>query len=807
MYPDEGQTAAQAPAGYITLFWDYFTDGNFRLPVTRFILDVLGYYKFHISQLHPMGMVRILQFEFLYRSMHIEPTVNHFRVFYQLHCSQGFYSFSQHPSAKKILLTPPKSFHEWKPKFFYIKAGVIPMKMTFRGAEDIEVETLKTQESEIWYQDMKDVPSIELPERALVAAEMSLHWKMDRQDKLVYMEDDKKHGKMPTVKKGANEEPWYYQIVRNFALPRDVDLSAQPSSNVGELTNLGIAPESRKKKRALAVAVAPKKPDTQKADVLREEKKKGTCLVYDPWCDYVVVSDTLEGLAPVAVRKPKVEPRDTSDIPASNPDDPIDLESSPEPLVRAKAVKRKLESEAAAQPAKKITRKRISKKGNLDALDAKLSPEKPIPSVRVESSSVFNDDLPSSPPRASIKEQLEGTKAAEVEVEKVVEVEKPVEVELEAEKVVETETADVGATKPKSPEVVAHEPERGKSIQEDPMITVPSSATTSSRPIDDFEESPANVDHGFIAHDEEDSPIRPEETLGDYYYRSYSERGASEIHAPWSAAGWERKAEAEAALLAEARKCWKEICEKDNNEKRALRTDVTNLKAKIEKLKKEKAEAKAARDEARSHRERNEQREVQTCTILALRNKEIEELTTLLSDKEQTKAELESAQKELQLERVEKAETSRRLTETEEKLENSETAWVTAESLVEPLENDMLWMRHHGVINVANSILNSIDLDQTVANLMVTARSDRYNQGYAECTQHVNDALKVDLDNNRSAMRGVDTEAAHATAKIECNNLCLPVMDLVTAALQSDDFVAKLKDILPDEVDDDEDLE
>ncbi|MFS7911779.1 hypothetical protein Hanom_Chr02g00122111 [Helianthus anomalus] len=49
MYLEEGQKAAQAPAGYITLFWDYFTAGNFQLPVTRFVLDILKYYKFHIS--------------------------------------------------------------------------------------------------------------------------------------------------------------------------------------------------------------------------------------------------------------------------------------------------------------------------------------------------------------------------------------------------------------------------------------------------------------------------------------------------------------------------------------------------------------------------------------------------------------------------------------------------------------------------------------------------------------------------------------------------------------------------------------
>ncbi|KAJ0576073.1 hypothetical protein HanIR_Chr05g0220001 [Helianthus annuus] len=465
VYPEDGQTAAQAPTGYITLFWDYFSEGNFRLPATKFFLDIMNYYKFHISQLNPMGMVRIRHFEFLCRSMHIEPTVDRFRVFYQFHCAQGFYSFAQRPTAKKILLVPPKSFHEWKPKFFYIKAGVIPMKMFFRGAEDIVTETLKTPESEVWYQDMKDVPSIELPKRALVAAGMRLHWKMDHQNKLMYMEDDK-----------------------------------------------SIGPESRKKKRAPIATAAPKKLETLKADVLREEKKKGTRLVSDPWCDYVVVSDTLQGLAPVAVRKPKAEPRDTADIPAPNPDDPIDLESSPEPLRRTKALKRKPESEAVAQPAKKLTWKKIIKKGNLDTLATKLSPGECL----LDFCFLI----------------LEGTKAAEAEVEKAVGVEEPVTVELDAEKVVEAETADVGATKPKSPEIVVHEPEKGKSIQEDPVITIPFSATISAPPRDDVKKSPVGVDQGFIYHDEEDSPIRPEETLGDYYYRSYSEKRAFDIHAP-----------------------------------------------------------------------------------------------------------------------------------------------------------------------------------------------------------------------------------------------------------------------------------
>ncbi|KAF5763824.1 hypothetical protein HanXRQr2_Chr15g0684941 [Helianthus annuus] len=322
-----------------------------------------------------MGMVRIRHFEFLCQSMHIEPLVDRFRVSYQLHCSQGFYSFAQRPIAKKILLVPPKSFHEWKTKFFYIKRGVILVKMSFRGAGDILTETLKTHETEIWYQDIKDVPSIELPEKALVAAKMSQHWKTDRHDKTVYAEDGKKKRKMSIVQKGADEEPWYHQIVKNFALPKDADLNAQPSAGVGELMNLGVGPESKKKKCGPIATTISKKVDAPKADILKEEKKKGTRLVSEPWCNYVVVFDTLEGLAHVAVKKPKPEPRDTADIPLPNPDDPIDVESSPEPLVRTKVVKRKQpEGEAAAQPAKKITRKNIGKKGNLDAFVAKFSP-------------------------------------------------------------------------------------------------------------------------------------------------------------------------------------------------------------------------------------------------------------------------------------------------------------------------------------------------------------------------------------------------------------------------------------------------
>ncbi|MFS7997119.1 hypothetical protein Hanom_Chr12g01138001 [Helianthus anomalus] len=411
--------------------------------------------------------------------------------------------------------------------------------------------------------------------------------------------------------------------------------------------------------------------------------------------------------------------------------------------------------------------------------------EKPIPPVHRESSSAFNDDLPPLPPRVSIKEKLEGIKTIEAEVKK--------SVDVETEKTVEVEKADIGVTKPKSPKVVAQGPEKKNSFIEEevPVITIPSTSAPASELLkDDVQENPINVEpQGFFACDaEEDSPIRPDQTPGDYYYRTYSEKRASNTHAPvWklkqgdSFSDWqvcrewfqgtfppaeinfqeeqthERTYRAYLQETASSSATTHRIASKKEIAGEKAKVVTLRTKLEVDQVKFEddqkteewsamgwKKKVETAHDEALSLRERSEQREVQTCATLALRNKEIEELTSLLTDQEKTMAELESAKKDLQLERVEKDEATCRHAEMEKKLENSGAVRVTTESLIEPLRNDMLWMKHHGIINVANSVLNSIDLDQTVAQLMVTARNNSYAQGYAEFTQHVTSALKVD---------------------------------------------------------------
>ncbi|MFS8025223.1 hypothetical protein Hanom_Chr16g01472461 [Helianthus anomalus] len=48
-YPAQGKMATDAPPGYIILLADFFGEGDFRLPATHVLGDILQYYGFHIS--------------------------------------------------------------------------------------------------------------------------------------------------------------------------------------------------------------------------------------------------------------------------------------------------------------------------------------------------------------------------------------------------------------------------------------------------------------------------------------------------------------------------------------------------------------------------------------------------------------------------------------------------------------------------------------------------------------------------------------------------------------------------------------
>ncbi|MFS8019611.1 hypothetical protein Hanom_Chr15g01405781 [Helianthus anomalus] len=93
MYPQEGDTAGDAPAGYISMFADWFVICNLWLPLMVFMVDLLEYYNIHIFQLSPLGMIRARHIEYTFRAQNVVPLVEDFRHFYQMRrCLVSFLS-------------------------------------------------------------------------------------------------------------------------------------------------------------------------------------------------------------------------------------------------------------------------------------------------------------------------------------------------------------------------------------------------------------------------------------------------------------------------------------------------------------------------------------------------------------------------------------------------------------------------------------------------------------------------------------------------------------------------------------------
>ncbi|KAJ0502061.1 hypothetical protein HanRHA438_Chr11g0510411 [Helianthus annuus] len=220
--PAQGQTAADALPGYISLFADFFGEGNFHFPTTHFFSSILTFYGFHVSQLSPMGMVQIRHFEFVCQSQGEEPTVEKFRALYQLQSNLGFFSFAIR-SSKKILINPPRSYHDWKVKFFFIREEVIPIVMEFRDPEPIPKEDMKIPRGASWYEKLLALPNQAFGEQVLVVAGMSERWPHDSTNVPFLLLDDEKvelyhraflahAGVMGVRPLREGEEFWYEQI-------------------------------------------------------------------------------------------------------------------------------------------------------------------------------------------------------------------------------------------------------------------------------------------------------------------------------------------------------------------------------------------------------------------------------------------------------------------------------------------------------------------------------------------------------------------------------------------------------------------
>ncbi|KAM0028509.1 hypothetical protein Hdeb2414_s0018g00514781 [Helianthus debilis subsp. tardiflorus] len=172
-YPQEGETASDALAGYVSMFADRF---------------VLQYPHCQPSQL---GMVHARHFEYLFRSHNIVPLVEDFRRFYQMTVTLGFFSFSLRKVAPK-LMTAPKGLTKWKAKFFYVKEAAVTCKLHFRNMTgNIATKQLSTPVvgEQAWLGYLRVVPLKALGNRQLQYLHMMLWGKPGQKTKLVLKEN------------------------------------------------------------------------------------------------------------------------------------------------------------------------------------------------------------------------------------------------------------------------------------------------------------------------------------------------------------------------------------------------------------------------------------------------------------------------------------------------------------------------------------------------------------------------------------------------------------------------------------------
>ncbi|KAJ0644842.1 hypothetical protein HanOQP8_Chr16g0616911 [Helianthus annuus] len=362
-FPTPNSTAIDAPLGYISLYAAFFWEGNFCLPMTKFTADVLRNYGLHISQLNALRVPHVTHFEFICRANRVEPTFEMFNVFYMVTYTGGFYSFNSRTSGViPCSSNPPKSLHDWKQKFFYIRRGVIPVDMHYRaegeGIPKVDVAVDFAQQE--WYKKVthKATSISQLEERALVGAGMSMLWVPKNplgvpvygyQGKLGYsllnVLDPRVSGAMVETIQAEGKPTWLDQIRNRFLHPTSESFAAYANTVLGEDSGDGfddtidptreevivlssegsdgshdcLTPHSPRADPAQgATAEQLETRRKNKLDKSEEKEKKAEENVTEAphkrpstlsFLDYVVVSDTLSGLG-VGSKRTKRDPED-----------------------------------------------------------------------------------------------------------------------------------------------------------------------------------------------------------------------------------------------------------------------------------------------------------------------------------------------------------------------------------------------------------------------------------------------------------------------------------------------------------------
>ncbi|KAD0377765.1 hypothetical protein E3N88_44356 [Mikania micrantha] len=183
--PPASASVRDAPAGMVALYTAFFSYSNFRVPVSRFLCEVLRYYTVHLTQIVPLGLIKVYQFEISCRALSFEPEVNLFRCFYKLSRIGEWVTFEKRKSPMPSHISRTlSSLKHWKDHFFFVSSRIIPFQMHWLDSEKKLVDPFprKGEYDESAYELLWSEPTSPRPfsEHFLVAVGISRIWAQPR---------------------------------------------------------------------------------------------------------------------------------------------------------------------------------------------------------------------------------------------------------------------------------------------------------------------------------------------------------------------------------------------------------------------------------------------------------------------------------------------------------------------------------------------------------------------------------------------------------------------------------------------------
>ncbi|GJT36042.1 hypothetical protein Tco_0926461 [Tanacetum coccineum] len=182
--PGRDRTITQFPEGKVGVYTRLFDYCGYRIPLTKFFVAVLKYFRIHISQLSPFGAARVSHFEVLTRVLDLAPSVAVFRAFYTRIYSDGLFSFAKRSiSAPSCLSKPPDSIKNWADHFFWVDSRVFPISVPLYMGGALEKDPAPhltaRQEQAVQVLSSNKAPFRRYPECFLVLVGLSPYYPFD----------------------------------------------------------------------------------------------------------------------------------------------------------------------------------------------------------------------------------------------------------------------------------------------------------------------------------------------------------------------------------------------------------------------------------------------------------------------------------------------------------------------------------------------------------------------------------------------------------------------------------------------------